>query len=393
MIDMRAHSLFVLLFSLLLLLTSVLDAQGTLPKGMHNVEGNTSSWDSFETGSLYNPCKAVYTYDATSFPWDHTRSHVIHTLSFRRDGPYSLKGQTRTAAATKKWTLWLSAHSKASAAHVDVNHFERSHGLAKTLVYGALGRGKDVILPATSRPVGGPAAFNVTVRLDKQFVVPANSSCLVLEVRSYDETITSSGWWRADGVRYSTAGWSPGSFTTLNSTQCVSPSITHELHRSTVIGASMCRVYRTMQAPGNKLMLSWLGPRMNPAIRVPGTSCDLHVAPSLMLASVTGTSGTYTGVMDFGPIPRDLRFVGIDVHHQSAFLDTRYPGGLGLSQGAVTRVGSGFDPKLVQGLTIFSYGVNTAHEHGTGTRSRVVMPDAETYSKFAVTRHPIVKIN
>ena len=374
-------------------LATLLSAQGTLPKGHDKTEGNTSAWESFEIGSLFNPSKAVYSYSAKDFPWDAKKAHVIHSLSFRRDGPYSLKGQTKTGAVTKKWAVWLSSRSDVHAARIDLNHFDRSHGSNRTLVFGTIGVGKNVTFPSTPRPTG-TAPFNATIRLDRRFVVPANSSALVLEIRSYDATVTAAGWWRADAVRYSTSGWSPGSFTVLNRGQCVTPAITSEINRISAIGSSLGRVYRTLQAPGGKLMLSWLGPRNTQVFKLPGTNCELHVLPSYsIMATLTATSGSYTGVMDFGTIPPLQALVGISLHHQSAFFDAKYPGGVALSRGALTRVGSGFDPSLVYGVTVFSYGIHTAHEHGTRTRSRVVIPDRERFARFATSRHPILRIN
>ena len=91
-----------------------------------------------------------------------------------------------------------------------------------------LGRGEDVEPLVQSGPVElqrTTAAFNAVVTLDKAFTVPAFARTLVVEIRTYGETVQTAGWWRADSIRYPGTNYTGGTYALINSDHCVTPSI------------------------------------------------------------------------------------------------------------------------------------------------------------------------
>ena len=395
---MRTHPVAIAL----VLFGPILTAQsspGTLPKGWDSTEGivigtttNDSFWTNFDTGTAYNPAKAVYLYDSADFPWDRTTSYIITDLSFRRDGLYSRNGMTTTGALTKKWVVIMST-SNVTPAHANFNYFDGNHGTNRTVVYGKIGTPKDLVLPATPAPTSGTAPFNAKIKLDTLFIVPANAKTLVIEIRTYGETVQSAGWWQADSVRYPGTNYNGGSYSLHNTDHCVSPSILFHA-RVVSIGSNFVHVWRTNNPPGGKTMLSWLGPKLNTPFLFPGTQCNVHVFPVLaLIATTTLTSGEYAGFMDWGTVPELAALVGFGIDHQSLVADTSYAGSVGLTRAGRTVVGSAYDPNVTKGSAAYSYGPNTIMYHGPSSTTLSVMPDKEKYARYLYRRSLIIKIN
>jgi hypothetical protein len=367
----------------------------TLPKGWDTTEGvdtytpfaNSYFWAGFDLGTTnaqYNPARTLFMYDSTTFPWSPANMHVITKLSFRRDGPAQAADST---AHTRKWVVIVSTNTH-HPAQANFNHFESNHGTNRTEVFGKVGTPKDVVFSKTPQPTAPKTApFDVSITLDKAFIVPANTKTLCIEIRSYAVTGATAGWWRVDSVRYPSTNYNGGSYTMINTNHCVSPPI-YWTSRAMTIGSNFGHIWRPAQSPGGKQVLTWLGLRLTTPFKFPGTQCDVHVFPIILIRSdISETSGAYGVYVDWGKIPLDTALVGAQVDHQSMFVDSAYPAGVGLTRAGTSQVGTGYDPAVCPVSSCYSFGPNT-------TRYIPVMdPDNEPYPRYFYRRCPIIKIN
>lgn len=379
---------------LIMLLGSALVAQSdTLPKGWDTTDGtdspgttNSFFWTGFRITSDYMPAKALYSYDASLFPWDAgTASKTITKISFRSDGP---ENPGTSTAHTKKMVLIMST-STHHPAQANFNFFDGNHGPNRTVVFGAIGTPKDVDFPATTKPTSGPAPFNVTITLDKAFLVPQNATTLVIEVRAYSSSVTT-GWFDGDTVRYPGTNYNGGAFALINTDHCVSPSIFFT-SRAFTTGSNFGQVWRPSQSPGDKLVYTILGDKLTTPILFPGsTSCMLQLDPNSLWAmrtDISEKSGAYSVFVDWGTVPMNASWVGLELNHQSLFVDSAYPGSVGLTRAATSTLGSGYDPALCHASAIYSHGPSTSRYTAS------VDPDKERYSRFLYRRVPVIKIN
>ena len=114
----------------------------------------------------------------------------------------------------------------------------------------------------------------------------------------------------------------------------------------------------------------------------------MHIFPPLIVQSFrSGTSGQFGAYIDWGTVPLDLSLVGQQIGHQSMFIDPTYPGGVGLTRGALSTLGSAYDPAIVKGSQLYSYGsLNSKY-------LVLTEPDNEKNPRYFYRRVPIIKIN
>ncbi|MHC4093652.1 MAG: hypothetical protein ACYSVY_25845 [Planctomycetota bacterium] len=384
-------------------------ASMTLPKGWDTKEGiqlgSTTAPSQFFVGfdlgptstATYNPAKAMFLYEANDFPWDKTKAKVITKLSFRRDG------EAATYTAHKREWVVIMSTSSIVPARANFNLYNGNHGTNRTVVFGSIGTPRAVTFTATAAPKPpATAPFDVNVKLDKAFLVPANSKTLVIEIRSYKVTGATSGRWRADAVTYSPS-YVGSTFGLINTGNCVTPAIFWH-SRGNNIGSNFLHVFVTCNRlvscnrswSGGQPFIAWVGPRNPKAnlFKFPGTNCNVHVFPVLYAVyGTTGKSGGYAMMMDYGTIPNNTVFKNVTVNGQGIIADSRYPGGAGLTRAFTYTIGTAFDPNFTKGSQMNSYGANTIMYHGTSPTALRVNPDKEKYAFRFFNRHVIVKIN
>ena len=157
-----------------------------------------------------------------------------------------------------------------------------------------------------------------------------------------------------------------------------------------VIGSNFGHIWRSQKAPGGKPVLTWLGGRNTTLFKFPGTKCDVHVFPPLVINTTTsGTSGQYAAYVDWGKVPLVTTLVGLSVFHQSMFVDSFYAGGVGLTRGGSSTVGSAYHPTHVKGSQIYAFGGGS----NTPRYTAGFDPDKAVHPRWFYRRVPIIKIN
>ncbi len=365
----------------------------TLPKGFDTKPGPSYFWGGFSiagnstTNFKYYVARTLFLYDASTFPWDATKKKVIDKISFRRS---ATQPNGNATAHKSKWVIILSTSTQ--PANQPNTKFDDNHGSNRTVVYGSPTNPKPVTFLATPKPAAGNAApFDVTIDINN-FVVPANSKTLVVEIRSYDSDV-KVGLWNVDCDLHSGAGYNGGTNTVFYSTHCISPRAYYS-SKSKYLNGNFGHVWRTGRKAGIPV-IGIAGTRFTKGVKVPNTaSCEWYINPMLYAFAITsngpsnkvnpGQGGVY---LDWGHIPNDPKLVGIKLSHQALIIDpTANALGIGITRGIESSIGTGYDAKLVKVSGVYCYGAaNNFNNHK-------IDPNKEVYSRYFYRRAPIIKI-
>jgi len=365
----------------------------TLPKGFDTKPGSTYFWAGFSVASSstsaykYYVARSVFLYDSSTFPWDPTKPKVIDKISFRRSATQPSGNATAHKAG---WVVILSTSTQ--PANTPNTKFDDNHGSNKTVVFGTPTSPKQVTFLATPKPATGKAApFDVTLDINN-FVVPANSKTLVVEIRSYSSDV-KSGTWYADCDLHPGTGYNGGTNSTFYSAHCINPKAFYS-SRANFLNGNFGHIWRTGRKAGLPV-IGIAGTRLATGVKVPNTaSCEWHIQPLIYAFALTsngpgntsnpGQGGVY---LDWGHIPNDPKLVGIKLAHQALIIDPAANAlGIGITRGRESSIGTGYDAKVTKVSGVYSYGAANA----LGNTS--IDPNKEVYSRYFYRRVPIIKI-
>ncbi len=381
------------LFATVALTASIgISQSNTLPKGYDTTPGTANFWAGFDIASSttttfkYYVARSLFMYDASTFPWDPKKPKVIDKISFRRSEAYPTTGAS--TAHKSKWVVILSTSNQ--PVHRPNTKFDANHGSNKKTVFGAKGA-QTVAFLATAQPAKGKtAAFDVTVDITN-FLVPANSKTLVVEIRSYSSDV-KVGKWRVDCVINSGTGYNGGTYSRFYNTHCIDPKAFYS-SRANYLDGNLGHIWRTGRKQGLPV-IGIAGTRLKAGIKVPGTTCEWHISPVFYAVGVTsngpkhatnpGQGGVY---LDWGHIPPFASLVGVKVAHQTVIIDPAANKlGLGITRAGESSIGTGYDGKLVKVSAVYSYGA------ANSLANTNLDPDKETYSRYFYRRVPIMLI-
>ena len=343
-------------------------ASSTLPRGYDQKEGESYHWSGWGATSSYVPARTLYLYDAAAFPWG-SAARTINGLRVRRD---TFPHNVGFAAHRKTMRVYLSTGGCGTVRR-PVHEFASAHGNNLTLVFGSTAAPKLVDFRATA-VLPSPAPFDVDFKLDRPFVVPANSPRLNVEFRAYTSNAGFNTLWWVDAYS-SGARLGTGSFSESGAQNCVSGSDTLNAWTWPGGGLHFMCISNRPNAPVALL----LGSRLAPSLRIANTSCYLHVTPVLVL---TGVGDSVSGRADFwlGCLPQNNQLVGAKLAYQFAVVARGLPiqGLIGTTRGAEMTIGTGWGPTLAS--AVYSYGRAASQ------------PDRVRFGGFLTSRAPVLEI-
>ena len=341
----------------------------TLPKGKDSTEGTGSGWATWR----YAPARAVYSYNATAFPWGASPK-VIRAVSARRDGLIT----TTFVKNTKKIRLFVSYDGNDPWA-LDVR-FEGNHGKMRTMVLGTAAAPASVLYPADPKPpVGKTAPFTVSFPFSRPFLLPAKTRNLIFDFRAYG-TVATRDYWYVDSEFKSGGALTRGSLVRAGAQCPTTPLMTISNYvawpNATFINYVVTRVAK---AP----VVAWIGAPLATPIPL-GKGCTLYVRPLVLLTGTADNSTLGRATFSWGKIPNQASFIGKKIAYQFAVVKAGYPflGAVGVTQWGDYTIGSGYANKVDQG-TVYKYALSS---------SSLFDPDRVANADYLSTRAPVLLV-